>query len=121
VPPIIDAAPAELAAEIRFFWLEEEWDHATQIAWLESGFNAFAMRDSRDADHPCGAVLEEDPGAVAEFSVGYFQINMCNFPDWDYHRLWNAHENAGTAHMLWDRAGGKWTPWLRSAERLGLL
>ena len=54
---------------------------------------------------------------VAEHSVGYFQINSCNFPGWEWARLYNARHNAGTAHMLWEQAGG-WSPWAFSSAKL---
>jgi hypothetical protein len=51
--------------------------------------------------------------------VGYFQINACNFPDWEWQRLYNARHNAGTAHMLWAQQG--WNAWYFSAHQLGLI
>jgi hypothetical protein len=114
-------APEELQVSIREFWPQSEWDHAAQIAQLESGFNAFALNDSTSPYHPCGSVISELDGVSvsAERSVGYFQINSCNFPDWEWGRLYNARHNAGTAHMLWEQRG--WQPWYFSAKRLGLL
>jgi hypothetical protein len=118
----IDKAPPELAASIREFWPEAEWQHAADISWLESGWDAYADNDTTTIALPCGAPFTDAKGyaVTAEHSVGYFQINVCNFPSWEWRRLWNAEQNAGTAHMLWDQAGGKWTPWLRSATILGL-
>ncbi len=118
----IDDAPIELAAAIRQFFPEAEWDNAASVAFLESGFDAFALNDSTDESHPCGAFLRTQDGVsiTAERSVGYFQINSCNYPTWEWARLYNAAHNAGTAHMLWDNAGQKWTPWYFSAKELGL-
>ena len=118
----LDRAPAELQASIREFWPDNEWEHAAQIAELESGFNAFALHDSTDTSHPCGTIIEHRDGVAisAERSVGYFQINSCNFPDWEWQRLYNARHNAGTAHLLWDQAQG-WSPWYFSATALGIL
>jgi 8-oxo-dGTP pyrophosphatase MutT (NUDIX family) len=117
----IDAAPCELQCAIREFWPETEWDAAASIAYLESAWNAFAVRDTTDASHPCGAQLSPVAGVpiTAEMSVGYFQINACDFPSWEWQRLYNARHNAGTAHMLWSTQ--EWAPWLFSAQRLGLL
>lgn len=114
-------APCELQCAIREFWPESEWDHAAQIAQLESNFNAFAVDDSRDAEHPCGSVIRTVDGVAvsAEFSIGYFQINACNFPDWHAEHFYNARHNAGTAHALWAERG--WQPWFFSATQLGLL
>lgn len=114
-------APGELQAGIAKFFPQSEWEHAANVAYLESGWSAFARADTTDADHPCGSVVSELQGVpiAAERSVGYFQINTCNFPTWEWQRLYNAEQNAGTAHMLWDNAGG-WSPWYFSAKTLGL-
>lgn len=116
-----DRAPPELRSAICEFWPQSEWLNAAAIAELESGFDAFALADTTDADHPCGAVIGQRDGVdiAAELSVGYFQIDACNFPDWEWQRLYNAHHNAGTAHMLWADRG--WQPWYFSALKLGLL
>jgi hypothetical protein len=113
--------PAELAVAIREFWPEAEWDVAASISYLESDWNAFALLDSTDADHPCGTPVRELPEMTitAERSVGYFQLNSCNFPNWEWQRFYNARHNAGTAHMLWAQRG--WSPWYYSATQLGLL
>jgi len=118
---LIDEAPLELAIAIREFWPESEWDHAAAIAREESGWDAFALNDSTDAAHPCGTIVRHQAGVAisAERSVGYFQINSCNYPDWEWGRLYNARHNAGTAHELWARRG--WSPWHFSASTLGLL
>lgn len=117
----IDAAPVELRESIKEFWSEEQWDNAASIAYLESGFNAFAVRDTRDRNHPCGAFIDTPNGVptYAELSVGYFQINSCNFPSWEWQRLYNARHNAGTAHMIWMEQG--WGAWYFSAKKLGLI
>jgi len=119
----IDDAPVELQGAIREFWPEAEWNNAAAIAHLESGFDAFALNDSTDDAHPCGAYLSTRGGVriTAERSVGYFQINSCNLPpDWEWQRLYNGRHNAGTAHMLWSRAGQSWRPWFFSSQALGL-
>lgn len=119
----IHEAPRELQAAIAEFFPPEEWDNAAGIAKLESGWNAFALNDSTNSTHPCGSMLRIQNGITitAERSVGYFQINSCNFPDWEWQRLYNAVHNAGTAHMLWDNAGQRWGgPWYYSARALGL-
>jgi len=114
-------APDELAVAIAEFWPREEWDNAAAVAHLESGWDAFALNNSVDQEHPCGAAIAVIDGIriTAERSVGYFQINSCNFPDWEWQRLYNARHNAGTAHLLWAERG--WSPWYFSATKLGLL
>jgi len=118
----IDNAPAELQLSVREFWPESEWDHAVSISRLESGWSAFAQADTRDADHPCGAFLHYIDGVivVAEWSIGWFQINACNLaPDWVPEHLFNTRHNVGTAHKMWSERG--WQPWYFSAKILGLL
>lgn len=116
-------APAELRVAITEFWPVDEWDNAASIAFLESAWDAFALNDTTAPDKPCGAIIRIEGGiqVAAERSVGYFQINSCNFPDWEWQRLYNARHNAGTAHMLWEQAGRSWSPWYFSARELGLL
>lgn len=114
-------APGELVLAIREFWPSDQWDNAITIAYLESRWDAFALADTTDAFHPCGARLKQKSGVwiLAERSVGYFQVNSCNFPDWEWQRLYNARHNAGTAHMIWSEQG--WNAWYFSARALGLL
>lgn len=116
-------APEELQVAIREFWPEQEWDNAAAIANLESGFDAFALHDSTRPNAPCGTIIAVVDGVkiAAERSVGYFQINSCNFFGWEWQRLYNARHNAGTAHMLWEQAGSSWSPWYFSAKALGLV
>lgn len=113
--------PEELRVSIVEFWPEEEWDHAAQIAKLESNFDAFALDNTVDSTHPCGAYLRTVDGVrvSAERSVGYFQINSCNYPEWEWQRFYNARHNAGTAHMIWSVQG--WGAWFFSAKALGLI
>ena len=113
--------PAELLDAIHEFWPESEWDNAQNVSLLESGWDAFALNDTTSATSPCGAPIGERQGVAisAERSVGYFQIDSCNFPDWEWQRLYNARHNAGTAHMLWAQRG--WSPWYFSAKQLGLV
>lgn len=115
--------PAELDVAIQEFWPAEEWGNARAISRLESGWSAFAVNDSTMPGAPCGAPLTSRGGVAitAELSVGYFQVNACNFPGWEWQRLYNARHNAGTAHLLWQQAGGSWRPWYFSATALGLL
>lgn len=118
----IDDAPADLQLAIREFWPEPEWNNAASIAELESGFNPYAENDStRNGAIPCGTVIGTIGGVTitAERSISYFQINACNFPDWEAARFFHTRHNAGTAHMLWSERG--WQPWYFSAKRLGLI
>lgn len=114
-------APAELQVAVHEFWPESEWDNAVSFAFLESGWDPFALNDTATPNGGCGVFLEQRDGVrvTSELSVGYFQINACSFPGWEWQRLYNARHNAGTAHMLWESRG--WEPWLFSARQLGLL
>lgn len=116
-------APDELRVVISEFWPIGEWENAASIALLESGHDAFALNDSTTPQRPCGTILFKRDGVdvSAERSVGYFQVNSCNFPDWEWQRLYNARHNAGTAHLLWFEAGQSWSPWYFSAKKLGLV
>lgn len=121
LPYRFEDAPAELQCGIAEFFPSETWEAAANVAKLESGWDAFAVADSTDADHPCGALLRQVDGVrvTAERSIGYFQINSCSYPDWEWQRLYNARHNAGTAHMIWASQG--WAAWYFSAKQLGLI
>lgn len=114
-------APFELQVGIKEFWPPEEWENAAGVSLLESAWNAFALNDSTAPDAPCGTIIGERDGVriSAERSVGYFQINSCNYPDWEWQRLYNARHNCGTAHMIWAAQG--WGAWYFSAMELGLI
>ena len=113
--------PAELVAAIAEFWPEEERGNAADIAWLESAYDSFAVHDSTSPAAPCGTIISASNGVsvAAERSIGYFQLNACNFEGWEWQRFYNARHNAGTAHMLWAERG--WQPWYFSAKLLGLI
>ena len=120
---LIADAPLELQVGIREFWPESEWDHAASVSYLESGWSAFAVADTRTPAAGCGAIIRTDPSGVriaAEYSIGWFQINACNLPpDWTPENLYNTRHNCGTAYAMWAARG--WTPWYFSANALGLL
>jgi hypothetical protein len=113
-------APAELQDGIRRYFPQSEWDNAAAIAQLESDFDAFALNDTASQNGGCGVVISERDGMQieSERSVGYFQINSCNYPTWEWQRLYNADHNAGTANMIFAEQG--WQAWYFSAHRLGL-
>ena len=117
---LLNDCPAELSVAIKEFWPSSEWENAAAIAKIESGWDAFALLDTA-SKYGCGTPIGEVNGVavVAERSIGYYQINTCNFPGWEWQRLYNARHNAGTAHMLWAARG--WAPWYFSAKKLGLL
>ena|SRR5689334_18715504 len=116
-------APVDLKQAIQSFWPMEEWANAANIAYLESSWIWHAVDDTTDDKTPCGTVLRVVDGEkiTAELSIGYFQINACNFLSWAPWTLMDPYQNAGTAHMLWDQAGQSWRPWYFSAKQLGLI
>lgn len=113
--------PVELRELIKHWWPETEWNNAASVAFLESGLDPFARLDTRTPDSPCGSVVSDDSGVTitAELSIGYFQINTCNYPDVEPERFYNGALNVAYAFTLW-RARA-WGPWLFSAEKLGLI
>lgn len=119
----ITSAPWELQGVIPEFWPESEYNNAARIAYLESGFNPFALNDSTTQYVPCGTYLRSQGGVriTAERSVGYYQINSCNFPEIEWQRFYNARFNAEKAASLWEQAGRSWKPWYFSAQRLDLI
>jgi hypothetical protein len=116
-------APMELQEGIVEFWPPEERENAANISWLESGWRWDAENNTVTDSAPCGTPIGTVGGVqvFSEHSIGYFQINACNFPKWNPCHLFNARQNCGTAHALWEQAGGKWTPWFLSAKALGLI
>jgi hypothetical protein len=116
----VDDAPVDLAIEIKAFFPPPEWDNAARVAFLESGWDPFALNDSATAAGGCGLPLFDRGGVgiVSERSVGYFQINSCNYPGWIWGQFYNVHHNVGTAHALWAQRG--WSPWYFSSKSLGL-
>jgi hypothetical protein len=117
----INDAPDEVAAPIREFFPESEWDNAASVSFLESAWQWDAVNDTRAPGLPCGAAIGVRDGVLvrAEYSVSYFQINACNFPGWNPAHFYNVRQNVGTAHALWVQRG--WSPWYFSAKELGLL
>lgn len=115
--------PLELWVSIQEFFPEEDWIDAVNIAREESNLDSFALADTTTDSGPCGTPVGRRGGVliVSERSVGYFQINSCNFPAWEWQRFYNARHNAGTAHLLWQNAGRAWSRvWYFSAQKLGL-
>ena len=117
----VDDAPDDLAYEIKRY-TDWDWNEAASVSKLESDWKWDAQNDTTQGGTiPCGTPLSYRDGVLitAERSLSYFQINTCDFPDWDPGQLWNTKQNVGTAHMLWNQRG--WGPWYFSAQKLGLL
>lgn len=120
--PNYSEAPAEMRRWIEQFYPPAEWDNAADVAWFESGWRLDAVADTTDNGNvPCGTIIGVRNGVQvsAERSVGWFQLNACNFPDWDEQDLFRPRDNVGTAHMLWEERG--WQPWWFTATKLGLI
>lgn len=121
LPKLLADAPLELQDGIREFFVPSEWDIWSSLSYLESDYNAFALNDTTDADHPCGTQIGVVGGVpiYAERSVGYLQIDSCFYPTWEWQRLYNARHNCGTAHMIYVEQG--FAAWYFSAKKLGLI
>jgi len=72
-------APCELQCAIRQFFPENEWDNASAIANLESGFNAFALNDTASQYGGCGAVIAERNGGHRAYAVGKSRLECLVF------------------------------------------
>jgi hypothetical protein len=118
---VLSDAPEELQGPIREFFPQEQWDNAASVAYLESGWHWDAENDSTQGGRiPCGQIIGQRDGVLisAEHSIGYFQINACNHPDWNPAHLFNVRQNVGTAHAMWSARG--WAPWYFSSKALGI-
>lgn len=114
-------APDELSNAIRRFWPESEWSNAASVAYLESHWRANAIADTRaKGGGQCNIpyTLSDGRAALTEYSVGYFQINICahggTFAEWA-----DPETNVSYAASLY-RARGNYGAWHYSAVRLGL-
>ena len=118
---VLADAPAELQDGITEFFPGSEWDNLARLSYLESKWNAFAVLDTASSAGGCGIPLGDLNGVpiVSERSVGYFSIDSCLFPDWEWQRLYNARHNCGTAHLIWVQQG--YWAWYFSAVELGLI
>jgi hypothetical protein len=104
------------------FWDQELWTDAARVARWESSWKFDAVLDTRDrVDGTCGKrywFSDEVGWATTEFSVGYFQINVCaHGGDFDYWIM--PDHNAAKAAQLYNQSG--WRPWVVTATRLGLI
>lgn len=116
-------APIILSGEIMNWWPYEVWTDAARVSFYESaGWKSEATNDTRyRAGGQCGVRYYLDPPGIwaqTEYSVGYFQINICaHGHDFNYWR--DARNNARYAAQLY--AAGGWQPWTYTATRLGLI
>ena len=120
MPYSIDDAPDDLAYEIKRY-VDWNWDEAASISKLESDWKWDALNDSTNGGAiPCGTPIDSRGGVIitAERSISYFQLNSCNYPEWNPCHFYNVQQNVGTAHALWAERG--WEPWFFSCQTLGL-
>lgn len=113
--------PPDLVVLVQQNWPWSEWSNALAVALNESDWEAGAEANTTAEGVPCGTPLGERNGVMvtAERSVGYFQINLCNYPEDRWAYLLTPEGNVAQAAALWrERA---WSPWYFSAEYLGLL
>lgn len=113
--------PDELVALVQRYWPWSEWSNALAISLKESGWDNEAFANTVDDAHPCGAIVGTFRGqpVSAERSVGYFQLNLCNYPSEVETDLRTPEGNVAEAHALWAARG--WQPWYFTALELGLL
>ncbi len=114
-------APGTLSDLIRLYWLSSEWVNAASVAYLESHWRPTAVADTRGrAGGLCNQpyTLPDGRHALTEYSVGYFQINVCahggTFAEWA-----DGERNVSYAAGLY-RARGNYGAWFYSAGILGL-
>lgn len=113
--------PSSVRAAIEEHFPSDAVDDAIAISYLESGWNAAAVNDSRGrAGGRCNEryTLPDGRSALTEYSVGLFQINICAHGG-SYEQWADPYRNAAKAASLF-RASG-WAPWRYSAQALGLL
>lgn len=115
-------APPRLSAAIMAFWPEENWGDAAMVSYGESSWKYNAVNDTRwRGGGECGVrywYSDEVGWATTEYSVGYFQINICahgfNQDYWE-----QPDHNVAKAVRLYHESG--WSPWTVTARRLGLM
>jgi hypothetical protein len=114
-------APGTLSDLIRLYWPPSEWVNAASVAYLESHWRPQAVADTRGrAGGLCNQpyTLSDGRPARTEYSVGYYQINICahggTFAEWA-----NPDRNVSYAAQLY-RARGNYGAWFYSAGQLGL-
>lgn len=114
-PPLLNAA-------IQQYWPIDVWTDAARVAHEESGWRHDATNDTRwRAGGQCGVRYFLDPPGIwaqTEWSIGYFQINICahggSVEYWS-----NADNNARKAADLYLQSG--WHPWTYTANKLQLI
>ena len=114
-------APTWLTELVKANFPSNQWRNALEVSYLESGWNAHAVNDTRHlAGGKCNVRYNHPVGitALTEYSVGLFQINICAHGG-DFNFWSNPENNVAKAFTLWRSSG--WRPWSYSAGKLGLL
>lgn len=116
-------APAELSTAIKKVWPKSLWGDAARVSFHESSWNPQATNDTRHlGGGQCGVrywLASAGIYADTEYSVGYFQINICAHGE-DAAHWYNADNNVQKAWELYSARGG-WGDWAYTAGQLGLL
>jgi hypothetical protein len=117
-------APKELSDAIRNHFPQEVWSDAARISYYESSWKHDATNDTRHlAGGLCGQrywLASAGIWASTEYSVGYFQINICAHGQ-DAEYWYDADHNVSKAADLYAARGNAWDDWAYTAGRLGLL
>lgn len=116
--------PAQLSDAIKKYFPRDVWGDAARISYHESSWKHDATNDTRGlAGGLCGQrywLASAGIYASTEYSVGYFQINICAHGE-DAEHWYDADNNVQKAAELYEAAGNKWTDWAYTAGQLGLL
>lgn len=115
-------APIAFSTAVRKYFPRDQWVNAARVSYYESGWRSNATNDTRwRANGQCSVrYWLESAGiwALTEYSVGYFQINICAHGG-DADHWSDVDNNVKKAGELF-RASG-WHPWAYTAGRLGLI
>lgn len=114
--------PQRLSQAIQGNFPYDVWTDAARVSFYESSWKADATNDTRwRASGRCGErywYSDEVGWAQTEYSVGYFQINICAHGH-DAEYWYDADNNARKGGELYAASG--WNDWKVTGRKLGLL
>lgn len=114
--------PPALSRAILQYWPREIAGDAARVSYHESSWKSDATNDTR---HLAGGLCGQrywlpaiNGWASTEYSVGYFQINICSHGG-DAEHWYDADNNVRKAYELYS-ARGNWGDWVITGTKLGL-
>lgn len=114
--------PKALSDAILAHWPHDIAGDAARVSYHESSWDAHATNDTRHlAGGQCGQrywLAAINGWASTEYSVGYFQINICSHGG-DAEYWYDADNNARKGAELY-AARGNWGDWVITGTKLGL-